>query len=99
MIFGNLSSVLENEQTIMEAVESNIITQQLLQNQTIKKQSRISKILAALSHYGMNYDDKVYKNMVAVPADKALQPKDDVLLQQTLYLLLVSKNKLISLKI
>ena len=85
MIFGNLSSVLENESTIMEAVESNIITQQLLQNQSSKKQSRVSKILATLSHYGMNYDDQVLKNMRAFPADKALQPKDEVMYNQSVY--------------
>ena len=75
MILGNLNSVLENESTIMEAVESNIITQQLLNNQQVKKQSRISRILSALSNYGMNYTDQVMKNMRAIPADKALQPK------------------------
>lgn len=85
MILGNLNSVLDNESTIMEAVESNIITQQLLQNQTIKKQSRISKILSALSNYGMNYTDQVIKNMRAIPADKALQPKEDALINQSLY--------------
>ena len=50
MILGNLESVLENEQSINEAVNS----------------------------------DQVYKNMVAFPADKAIQPKDDVALQQVL---------------
>lgn len=85
MIFGNLSSVLEDEATIMEAVESNIITQQLLQNQVIKKQSRISKILTSLSHYGMNYDDQVIKNMRAFPADKALQPKEEAMYNQSVY--------------
>jgi hypothetical protein len=37
-----------------------------------------------LARYGMSYEDKVYKNMIAVPADKALQPKDPIF-QQTLY--------------
>ena len=81
MIFGNLSSVLENEHTIFEAVNNNF--QSSFNN--IKKPSRISKLLTSLSHYGMNYDDEVYKNMVAIPANKLLQPKDDVMLQQTLY--------------
>ena len=88
MIFGNLSSVLENEQTIMEAVESNILTQQLLNNSssTYKlSRSRISKILSSLSHYGMNYDDQILKNMRAIPADKALQPKEEGILNQSLY--------------
>ena len=85
MVFGNLNSVLENEQSIMEAVESNILTQQMLSNQTVKKQSRISKILYSLSHYGMNYSDDVINNMRAIPADKQLQPKDDLLLNQSIY--------------
>ena len=79
MIFGNLESVLDNEQTIVEAVQTAIQTPQY------KKPSRLSSILTSLSHYGMNYDDKIYKNMRAIPADKILQPKDDALLQQTLY--------------
>lgn len=88
MIFGNLSSVLENEQSIMEAVESNILTQQLLNNSTSQyklKRSGISKILTSLSHYGMNYDDQIIKNMHAIPADKALQPKEESLINQSLY--------------
>lgn len=85
MVFGNLNSVLENEQTIMEAVESNILTQQLQNRDFEKRQSRVSKILYALSHYGMNYSDQVIKNMHAIPADKSLQPKDDLMQNQSLY--------------
>lgn len=81
MIFGDLSSVLENEQSIYEAVQNNF--NQSVNN--IKKPTKWSKILTSLAHYGMNYDDKVYQNMVAVPADKLLQPKDNALLQQTIY--------------
>ena len=81
MIFGDLSSVFESEQSIYEAVQNNF--NQSFSN--IKKPTKWSKILTSLAHYGMNYDDKVYQNMVAVPADKMLQPKDDVLLQQTIY--------------
>jgi len=80
MIFGNLENVLENEQSINEAVENNF-------NKSygnIQKPTRWSKILTSLSHYGMNYSEDVYKNMVALPADKALQPKDDFMLQQVL---------------
>ena len=80
MIFGNLGQVLENEQTINEAVQQNF--QQSYGN--IQKPTKWSKILVKLSHYGMNYSDDVYKNMVAYPADKALQPKDDIGLQQIL---------------
>ena len=80
MIFGNLSDVLSGDQSITEAVQQNF-------NQSydsIQKPGQISKILRTLSHYGMNYSDKVYKNMIAIPADKALQPKDP-LIQQSLY--------------
>ena len=80
MIIGNLGEVLENEQTINEAVQQNF--NQSYNN--VQKPSKWSKILVKLSHYGMNYSDDVYKNMVAYPADKALQPKDDVALQQVL---------------
>ena len=81
MLFGDLSSVFDSEQSIYEAVQNNF--NQSFSN--IKKPTKWSKILTSLAHYGMNYDDKVYQNMVAVPADKMLQPKDDVLLQQTIY--------------
>lgn len=81
MIFGNLEKVLENEQSINEAVKQNFDAS--YQNMT-QKPTRWSKILTSLSHYGMNYSDQVYKNMVAFPADKAIQPKDDVALQQVL---------------
>ena len=33
----------------------------------------------------MNYDDDLFKNMRAIPADKALQPKDDLMLNSSLY--------------
>jgi len=78
MIFGNLGSVFEGDMTITEALQNTVNVGEP------KKPSTISKILRTLSHYGMNYSDKVYKNMVAIPADKALQPKDP-LLQQSLY--------------
>ena len=82
MIIGDLNSVLEGEQTIVEAVNDNF--KQSLVN--IKKPTKWSKILTTLSHYGMNYDDKVFKNMQAIPADKLLQPKEEVgILQQNLY--------------
>ena len=79
MIFGNLDRVWDGEQTIMEAVDTN--NKDLY---GVKQPSKISKILTMLARYGMNYEDKVYKNMVAVPADKSLQPKDPIF-QQTLY--------------
>ena len=83
MIIGNLSEVLENEKTIYEALNDNIITQRL-KNNGLKK-GVFGKILKSLSNYGMNWDEDVMKNMQAIPADKALQPKDDFLLQQSLY--------------
>lgn len=79
MIFGNLENVWDGEETIMEAVQKNNN-----QFEGVKKPTKISKILTMLSRYGMNYDDKVYKNMVALPADKLLQPKDPFI-AQTLY--------------
>lgn len=81
MIFGNLDNVLENEQSIYEAVQQNFKNVY----STVKKPSRWSKILTSLSHYGMSYDDDVYKNMIAVPADKMLQDKDNVMLPQSWY--------------
>lgn len=65
MIFGNLNKVLDEEQNIYESVE-NIV------GSKPEKPSKISKILRSLSKYGMNYDDDVYNNMKAVPADKGL---------------------------
>ena len=80
MIFGNLNQVLENEQTIYEAAQN-------VMNSGYKapKQSKLSKILTSLSKYGMNYSDDIQKNMQAIPADKLLQPKEDALLQQSLW--------------
>jgi hypothetical protein len=89
MILGDLSKVFEDEQSIMEAVENNILTQQqrYMQHSDMgfKKPTRWSKILKTLSSYGMNYDDDLFKNMRAIPADKALQPKDDLMLNSSLY--------------
>lgn len=82
MVLGDLTPVMEQDMTILEAVQNNF---KQSYNNTHKKPSKWSKILTSLSNYGMNYSQKVYDNMVAVPADKALQPKDDMLLQQALY--------------
>ena len=81
MLFGNLSDVLENEQTIYEAANNIMQTGYAKQ----EKKSKFSKILTALSKYGMNYSDDIQKNMQAIPADKLLQPKEDALLQQSLW--------------
>ena len=79
MIFGNLENVWDGEETIMEAVKRNLDS-----HNDIKRPNKISKILTMLSRYGMSYDDQVYKNMMAIPADKALQPKDPMM-QNTIY--------------
>ena len=50
-----------------------------------KKPGKIASILSTLSQYGMSYDDQVYKNMKAIPADKLLQPKDDNMVLQSMY--------------
>ena len=76
MILGDLSKVLDSEQSIYEALESNVISNN---PNTQVKQSRWSRILKQLSQYGMNYDTQVIKNMQAIPADKNLQPKDDIM--------------------
>ena len=81
MILGNLNKVFDREESIFEAIQNNF-------NQSydkIKKPTKWSKLLRSLSTYGMNYDDEVYKNMVAVPADKNLQDKDDFYLAQSYY--------------
>lgn len=51
-----------------------------------KKPSRLSSILSTLSRYGMSYDQDIYRNMKAVPADKLLQTGDeDPLLMSSIY--------------
>lgn len=81
MKFGDLSSVLENEKSIYEAVESNILTNNLQSPDVPDKQigRGISRILRQLSQGGMNYDKQLIKNLRAIPADKNLRPKDDVI--------------------
>lgn len=79
MKFGNLIEAINGDKNIMNVINENVSVD------GYKKPTRFAKILTRLSHYGMTYDDKVFKNMVAVPADKNLQPKDDALLQQTLF--------------
>ncbi len=76
MIFGNLLEALEEDDKTTVIKESK---------NSEPKKSKIASILSSLSRYGMNYDDDIIKNMKAIPADKVLQPKDDPLLQQSLY--------------
>ena len=74
MRLGDLTNVLDGDQTIFEALESNMNSNGYSLNR--KKESRISKILKNLSNMGMNYDDQILKKMKAVPADKTLLDKD-----------------------
>jgi hypothetical protein len=85
MIFGNLSQVFEGEQNIYEAVNSNFSPIQQPQYGNTKGPGKLAKILYTLSHYGMNWSDDITKNMNAIPADKLLQPKDDVVMQANLF--------------
>ena len=57
MIFGNLDNALSGDQTIMQTVNENFKASLL----NIKKPTKWSKILTTLSHYGMDYSDKVYQ--------------------------------------
>lgn len=83
MRLGNLESALEGEKTIFEAIEANVITN-AYNDYAKQRPSRISRIFKTLSNYGMNYDDKVLKNMMAIPASKDLRKEDD-LVNQSLY--------------
>lgn len=74
MKFGNLATIFENDKNIYDLI-----------TESAQKPTRWGSILQSLSHYGMNYDKQVYKNMMAIPADKMLQPKDDQALNQSLY--------------
>ena len=81
MRLGNLESVFDGEKNIFEAIESNVMNNLYTQQ---KQPSRISKIFKTLSNYGMNYDDQVLKNMIAVPAQKNLRG-EDMAINQSLY--------------
>lgn len=84
MRFTDMSSVFEDSSNIYNIINesfgnpniknnfsnSNGFSQQYTRP---KKPKGLSKILKSLSHYGMNYDDDIYKNMQAVPADPILQ--------------------------
>ena len=83
MKFGNLNEVFENEKTIYEKIDDINKEHMLLESQ--KKQGKFSKLLTALSRYGMTYTDQVLKNMQAIPADRNLQNKEDIGYHQSLY--------------
>lgn len=85
MIFGNLSSVLEGQETLYESMQN---AQNMINgiSSEAAPTSKLSKLFYKLSHYGMNWSDKVNKNMVAVPADKLLQSDDEkMMLNGSLY--------------
>lgn len=85
MKFGNLSQVFEGNQSIYEAASNYMpIQQQQFGNQS-KGPGKLAKILYSLSHYGMNWSDDVTKNMSAIPADKLMQPKDDLVMTANIY--------------
>ena len=54
-------------------------------NYAYKKPGGISAILRKLSRYGMSYDEDVYRNMKAVPADKLLQKQNDNDVMSSMY--------------
>lgn len=83
MKFGNLNEVFDNEKTIYEKIDDINKEHMLLESQ--KKQGKFSKLLTALSRYGMTYTDQVLKNMQAVPADRNIQNKEDIGYHQSLY--------------
>lgn len=74
MILGSLNKVFEGNSNIYEAIQENGSIK-------YKKPGLISSLLKSLSHYGMNYDDQVFKNMKAIPADKMLQSNDSAIYQ------------------
>lgn len=80
MIFGNLNDVFDETESIYEAIHNNqktMITE-------AKKPGKLSSLLQSLSKYGMSYSDDVYKNMVAIPADRNyMNPEDKMMLGAT----------------
>lgn len=76
MILGDIFASFNGESQVNESYASQY---------SYKKPGKIASILSTLSKYGMSYDDQVYKNMKAIPADKLLQPKDDNMVLQSMY--------------
>lgn len=81
MRLGNLENALDGEQSIYEAIESNVVTNNY--NTGGYRPSRISRFFKVISNYGMSYDDKIIKNMKAIPASKDLRSDD--LTDQSIY--------------
>lgn len=82
MIFGNLANVLDGQQTLYESIQN---MQGIGDPKGAGAGTKLSKIFYKLSHYGMDWTDKVQKNMVAVPADKLLLSDQDKMLNGSLY--------------
>lgn len=76
MILGDIFNSKHKNAQIVESYTPNY---------SFKKPGKIASILNTLSKYGMAYDDQVYKNMKAIPADKLLQPKDGDMVLQSMY--------------
>ena len=76
MILGDIFASFNGESQVNESYSSQY---------SYKKPGKIASLLSTLSKYGMSYDDQVYKNMKAIPADKLLQPKDDNMVLQSMY--------------
>lgn len=76
MILGDIFNSKHKNAQIVESYTPNY---------SFKKPGKIASILSTLSKYGMAYDDQVYKNMKAIPADKLLQPKDGDMVLQSMY--------------
>lgn len=76
MILGDIFASFNGESQVNESYAPQY---------SYKKPGKIASILNTLSQYGMSYDDQVYKNMKAIPADKLLQPKDDNMVLQSMY--------------
>lgn len=86
MRFTDMSSIFEDSSNIYKVINesfgtgignpnirNNFTGSNFGQQSRPKKSKGLSKLLKSLSHYGMNYDDDIYKNMQAVPADPILQ--------------------------
>lgn len=85
MILGNLTEALENDKNIMDVINENNSIHKNYNGYQYKKPTKWSNILTSLSHYGMNFDDKVYQNMIAQPADRNLLSDEDKLLQGMMF--------------
>lgn len=86
MTLGSLNEVFSGEKSLFDKINESYTNNFNSYNKynyssTKPKQNKISKILRLFSNYGMRYDEQVLKNMQAVPANKDLQPKDSLVMQ------------------